>query len=191
MTLQSYSEQLQEAIQNQEAVLAEMARKIEEMQMQLRWDKKRINDQQGISKEFESWYKQGKKLMEDLCGAFPKDALQSVVEKVTEITEEVAENYEEIESKYTYLLRDMTTNPEPVKVLEATVERTESDHKNTVKNALEKLEPEVLKKLAQMVGTRASKPITLAEYMSDMGLSFEDVQKMIETAQSLMPKLLL
>lgn len=190
MTLESYSDQLHEAILNQEAVLAEMAKKIEEMQMQLRWDKKRVNDQQGIAKEFENWYKQGKKLMEDLCGAFPKDALQSVVERVAEITEEVSENYEEIESKYTYLLRDMTTNPEPVKVLEATVEPPEPE-RNKVKEALEKLEPEVLKKVAQMVGTRSIKPINLAEFMTDMGLSFEDVQKMIETAQSLMPKLLL
>lgn len=190
MTLQSYSDQLQEAIQNQEAVLSEMAKKIEEMQMQLRWDKKRINDQQGIAKEFETWYKQGKKLMEDLCGAFPKEALQSVVAKVSEITEEVAENYEEIESRYTYLLRDMTTNPEPVKALEAKVESKPEPNK-AIKVALEQLEPEVLKKVAQMVGTRATKPINLAEFMTDMGLSFEDVQKMIETAQSLMPKLLL
>lgn len=191
MTLQSYQEQLSKKIAEQEQMLSDLAKQISQMQMELRWEKKKSNDQSQIAKDFEKWYSEGRKLMEDLCGAFPKEALQDVAEKIMEISEEVANNYENLEQQYTYLMREVEL-PEPSKVLAAPEPKveTKSEPEITIyiEEKLEQLPQEALTKVAQMVGTRATKPKTIASFWSDSKPSKEDVDNLIAVVFSLLPK---
>jgi cysteinyl-tRNA synthetase len=190
MTLQSYQEQLNEKINQQEQLLADLAKQISQMQMELRWEKKKANDQSQIAKDFEKWYSEGRKLMEDLCGAFPKEALQDVAEKVMEISEEVANNYDSLEQQYTYLMREVEL-VEPSKVLvapEQKTEKTEPEITKYIEEKLEALPQEGLTKVAQMLGTRATKSKTIASFWGDSKPTKEDIDKLIAVVLSLLPK---
>lgn len=194
MSLQNHQIELENKIAHQEEILANLAAQIQQLQMELRWDKKRVNDQAQIAKEMEAWYKQGKKLMEDLCGAYPKEALYDVAEKIQEIATEVGENYDELAQDYTYLMREVDAPPPHKEVLTANVTEIEvlppAENENPdgtltpygAEEIIKDLSSELLHKIASIFGSRATTPKGVAKVLADHALTREGLERVIETA---------
>jgi uncharacterized coiled-coil protein SlyX len=193
MTLQNHQAELEQKIAHQEEILSNLAAQIQQLQMELRWDKKKVNDQAQIAKEIEAWYAHGSKLMEDLCGAYPKEALYDVAEKVQEIAAGISEKYEGLAQDYTYLMREVDAPPPHKEVLTATTTEIEvlppaQDKENPdgtltpygAEEIIKDLSSELLHKIASIFGSRATTPKGVAKVLADH-LTREKVERVIET----------
>ena len=203
MSLEQYKENLNNHIEKQEEVLEQLAAQIQQLQMELRWDKKKLNDQTQIQKEIDKWLKHGKKLLEDACGAFPREAMKDIVDEVDKIATEVVEKYDDLEQQYTYLMREVD-QPPTIKAIESGRKEEEEETSGgvvieiepdenpdgtlTAKGAerqIEDLEHEVQQKIASMIGTRATKPNTIGKAIADNNMTRQDLDKMIDAAKML------
>jgi hypothetical protein len=101
--LQSYINQEQQQIENALGAIADLQRQLNELQQQVRVQQQVNQAQQTAEKEVKDWLNQGKKLFKDLCGVFPKEALQDLVGEIDALATEVTQSYEQYATSERFL----------------------------------------------------------------------------------------
>ncbi|MCU0536735.1 MAG: hypothetical protein MUD14_22840 [Hydrococcus sp. Prado102] len=118
--LQSYINQEQQQIENALGAIADLQRQLNELQQQVRVQQQVNQAQQTAEKEVKDWLNQGKKLFKDLCGVFPKEALQDLVGEIDALATEVTQSYEQYATSERFLqgAEDEEETETPIKVAE-------------------------------------------------------------------------
>lgn len=118
--LQSYINQEQQQIENALGAIADLQRQLNELQQQVRVQQQVNQAQQTAEKEVKDWLNQGKKLFKDLCGVFPKEALQDLVGEIDALATEVTQSYEQYATSERFLqgAEDEEEIETPIKVTE-------------------------------------------------------------------------
>jgi uncharacterized phage infection (PIP) family protein YhgE len=118
--LQSYINQEQQQIENALGAIADLQRQLNELQQQVRVQQQVNQAQQTAEKEVKDWLNQGKKLFKDLCGVFPKEALQDLVSEIDALATEVSQSYEQYATSERFLqgAEDEEETETPTKVTE-------------------------------------------------------------------------
>lgn len=93
--LNQYINSQQENISQALAAISALQKQLTDLQQEVRVQEQVLKAQQTANREVEQWLKQGKKLLADLCGVFPPEALQDIAKEVESMAAEVSEKYEE------------------------------------------------------------------------------------------------
>jgi predicted nucleic acid-binding Zn-ribbon protein len=101
--LQPYINQQQQQIENAVSAISDLQKQLNELQQQVRVQQQVNQAQQTAEKEVKDWLNQGKKLFKDLCGVFPKEALQDLVSEIDTIVTEVSQSYEQYATSERFL----------------------------------------------------------------------------------------
>jgi DNA-directed RNA polymerase sigma subunit (sigma70/sigma32) len=101
--LQPYINEQQQQIENALGAIADLQKQLGELQQQVRVQQQVNQAQQTAEKEVKDWINQGKKLFKDLCGVFPKEALQDLVNEIDTLATEVSQSYEQYATSERFL----------------------------------------------------------------------------------------
>lgn len=101
--LQPYINEQHQQIENALGAIADLQRQLGELQQQVRVQQQVNQAQQTAEKEVKDWINHGKKLFKDLCGVFPKEALQDLVNEIDVLATEVSQSYEEYATSERFL----------------------------------------------------------------------------------------
>ncbi len=102
-SLQKFIDNQAQAIEQSSLAIADLQQQLNELNSQLRVQQQIGQAQKTANKEVEDWLKQGKKLMKDLCSVFPAEALEDLATEVTEMSQEVQDNYQEYQQSGRFL----------------------------------------------------------------------------------------
>ncbi len=102
-SLQKFIDNQAQAVEQSLEAIASLQEQLNELNTQLRLQQQIGQAQKTANKEIEDWLKQGKKLMRDICGVFPPEALEDLAQEVTEISQEVQDNYTEYQQSGRFL----------------------------------------------------------------------------------------
>jgi chromosome segregation ATPase len=152
---------------------------------ELRLENQKLKAQQSIEKELKAWLKQGQKLMQDLAPFYPEEALDDIVEDVKLLAEEVKENYDDHQTNSKFLKLEETEYKPDLPQLEESKTENEDDE---IKEQLEDLSTEEIKRLGSMLGTKARTVKGVMKSITEMDLGLIEINTYINTIKNLITK---
>lgn len=184
--------QIKEIIQNQEqkinltfSAIEDIQRQLDELKQSLRVDQQLAQAQKTAENELNKWVKQGEKLLKDCAAVFPIDFLDGIQENISDIAENVKDNYDDLANSDRFLnsvdddvIQETTNN---ITELKAIASEVDPDYVSLVENLTES-ELKKIKVIAD-VNTRTTSRKALAKLLIDK-LPITVLKQMIDTIKS-------